>query len=134
MSMQFISKIEPNKKMIIKEILKHNLNKIIKIIPFQKNPFPYFLNADLFILSSKFEGLPNVLLEAQTLKKFIISSNCPTGPREILQNGKGGILFTPKNFYELSEKIIYFVTKLIIMKAKEVLEYIHHGIILIHGN
>ena len=39
-----------------------------------------------------FEGLPNVLLEALTLNKFVISTNCSTGPSEILLNGKGGIL------------------------------------------
>ena len=56
------------------------------------NPFPIIKKADLFVLSSKYEGLPNVLLEAATLKKFIISSNCPTGPKEILMNGKGGFI------------------------------------------
>ena len=38
----------------------------------------------------------------------IISSNCPTGPREILNNGKGGLLFKTKNYKELANKIIYF--------------------------
>lgn len=52
--------------------------------------------------------MPNVLLEAICLKKFIISSNCPTGPREILYNGKGGLLFKSKNHKELAKKIIYF--------------------------
>ena len=46
---------------------------------FAKNPFTLIKQADLFILSSKYEGLPNVLLEALVLKKFIISSDCPTG-------------------------------------------------------
>ena len=66
-------------------------------------------SADLFILSSKYEGLPNVLLEALTLKKFIISSNCPTGPKEILLDGKGGLLFNVGNYHQLSEKILYFL-------------------------
>jgi glycosyltransferase involved in cell wall biosynthesis len=66
------------------------MNKIVKILNFKKNPFPYLKKADLFLLTSKFEGLPNVLLEAATLKKNIISTDCPTGPREILNNGKYG--------------------------------------------
>ena len=45
------------------------------------------------------------MLEAICLKKFIISSNCPTGPREILNNGKGGLLFKSKNYKELAKKI-----------------------------
>lgn len=64
--------------------------------------------ADLFILTSKYEGLPNVLLESLVLKKFIISSNCPTGPREILLNGKGGLLFKVGDCAELTKKIIYY--------------------------
>ena len=64
--------------------------------------------SDLFILTSKFEGLPNVLLEAAVLKKFIISTNCPTGPREILQNGKGGFLFKIGDYKSLSEKILNY--------------------------
>jgi glycosyltransferase involved in cell wall biosynthesis len=89
-------------------INKKKLNKIIKIISYKKNPYPLIKHSDIFILSSIYEGLPNVLLEAICLKKFIISSNCPTGPREILNNGKGGLLFKSKNYKELAKKIIYF--------------------------
>ena len=73
-----------------------------------KNPFPLIKQADLFILSSKFEGLPNVLLESLVLKKFIISSNCRTGPKEILLNGKGGLLFKVGDYVELAKKIEYY--------------------------
>ena len=53
------------------------------------------------ILSSRFEGSPNILLETACLKKLIISSDCKVGPREILQSGKGGILFNVGKFDEL---------------------------------
>ena len=49
--------------------------------------------SDIKVLSSKFEGNPNILLEIACLKKLIISSNCKVGPSEILQRGKGGLLF-----------------------------------------
>ena len=68
----------------------------------------YLNQCDLFILSSKFEGLPNVLLEAQFLKKFIISTNCPTGPKEILLNGKAGDLIDTNSPKALTQKIINF--------------------------
>ena len=80
----------------------------IKIINFVENPYPYLKQCNLFILSSIYEGLPNVLLEAATMKKFIISTNCPTGPREILDNGKGGLFFKIRDYYDLSKKIIDF--------------------------
>ena len=62
--------------------------------------------ADLFVLTSKFEGLPNVLLEALSLKKFVISTNCPTGPSEILLRGKAGYLFKIGNYKQLAKKIL----------------------------
>ena len=89
-------------------IKRNSLDNRIKIVDFKKNPYPFMKKADAFILSSIFEGLPNVLLEALVLKKFIISSNCPTGPLEILQNGKGGLLFKSKNSQDLKKKIIFF--------------------------
>ena len=93
----------------IKNYIKLNkLSKLVKIF-YDTNPFPYIRQAELFILSSKFEGLPNVLLESLVLKKFIISSSCPTGPKEILLNGKGGLLFKPGNYKQLSEKIIFYI-------------------------
>lgn len=89
-------------------IFKKNLNKKIKLFNFKKNPYPYLKKSDVLILSSIYEGLPNVLLEAMALKKFVIASNCPTGPAEILKNGKYGLLFEPQNFTELSKKINFF--------------------------
>jgi len=89
-------------------IFQNKIQDKVKLIDFKNNPFPYIKQADLFILTSKYEGLPNVLLESIVLKKFIISSNCPTGPREILDNGKGGFLFPIGDYKELTKKIIFF--------------------------
>lgn len=89
-------------------INKHKLKKRVKLINFTENPYPIIRETEILVLTSKYEGLPNVLLEAQVLKKFIISSNCPTGPREILLNGKGGLLFKVGDFRELANKILYY--------------------------
>ena len=91
-----------------KYINEKKLNKNVKIINFKKNPFPYLKKADLFVLTSKYEGLPNVLLEAAVLKKNIISTNCPTGPREILKNGKYGFLCRIGDYHQISKKILYY--------------------------
>tara|TARA_Y200000002_G_C22603983_1_gene630768 strand:+ start:19 stop:1110 length:1092 start_codon:yes stop_codon:yes gene_type:complete len=96
------------KKNLTKYIRENNLSKYVKLIDFQNNPFNLIKSADVFILSSLYEGLPNVLLESQVLKKFIISSNCPTGPREILLNGKAGFLFNVGDYVKLSDLILYF--------------------------
>ena len=97
-----------NKNKIKLFIKKNNLSQHVKVIGFQKNPYKYIKHCNLFVLSSRFEGLPNVLLEAITLKKFVISSNCPTGPNEILNYGKGGLLFKTGNSNDLAKKIIYY--------------------------
>jgi len=93
----------------IKDYIKlKKLSKIVKVF-YTPNPFPYIKQADLFILPSKYEGLPNVLLESIVLKKVIISSACPTGPKEILLDGKAGLLFKVGNHIELSQKIIFYI-------------------------
>ena len=92
-----------------KYILQNNLEKKIRLINFMNNPYPIIKQSDIFILSSVFEGLPNVLLESLALNKFIISSSCPTGPKEILLYGKGGLLFEVRNYKQLSKKIVYYL-------------------------
>ena len=89
-------------------IKDNNLSKTVKLVNFQKNPFHLIGSSNLFVLTSIYEGLPNVILEAMTLKKFVISSNCPTGPQEILLNGKCGFLFKPGDYKKLSDLIIFY--------------------------
>ncbi len=107
-----------NKNLIENYIVENNLRNQVKIVNFQKNPYKYLKASDIFVLTSKYEGLPNVLLEAAALKKFIISTNCPTGPREILMNGKGGDLVPVGNHIKLHEKIVYFYKNKKISKKK----------------
>ena len=92
-----------------KFVIENDLGEKIKFLGYKKNPFKYLKQADILILTSIFEGSPNVLLEAITLKKFVISSDCPTGPREILDDGKGGILFKIGDYKMLSKKIIFYI-------------------------
>ena len=101
-----------SEKYKLKNFIDNNqLNKKIFLVGYKKNPYKYFKDTDIFVLSSKFEGLPNVLLEAQFFKKFIISSNCPTGPKEILLNGKAGELFDVGNYKKLSKIILNYNKK-----------------------
>ena len=97
-----------NKKKMQNFISKNKISKNVKIINFQKNPYKFLKKSNLFILTSLYEGLPNVLLEAMVLKKFIISSNCPTGPKEILLNGKLGSLFKVGDYKKLTSAILDF--------------------------
>lgn len=89
-------------------INEKKLNKKIKIVNFKSNPFNYLKKADIFVLTSIYEGLPNVLLEALALKKYIISTDCPTGPAEIINKNKFGDLVKIGDYKTLSKKIIEF--------------------------
>ena len=83
----------------------------MKIISFKINPYSYINQSDILVLTSLHEGLPNTLIEAAVLKTFVISSDCETGPREILLNGKAGALFKVSNSKQLAKK--YYISVVI---------------------
>lgn len=64
---------------------------------FTEDPSPLFLSADVFVLSSNWEGLPTVLIEALDCGLPVVSTDTPTGPSEILEGGLWGILVPPNN-------------------------------------
>jgi len=73
-------------------ITELGLADIVLLQGYVENPLKFFVNADVFVLSSHVEGLPNVLVEAMMCGCTPVSTDCPTGPREVLQNGKYGYL------------------------------------------
>ncbi len=91
-----------------KYILKNNLVNKIRLLGYKSNPFPYVKQADIFVLSSIFEGSPNVLVEALFLKKYIVSTDCHTGPKEILKNGKYGHLVKVGDSEGIAKAIINY--------------------------
>jgi glycosyltransferase involved in cell wall biosynthesis len=76
------------------ESLVHSLSLTddVDIPGFVANPFCYMANSDLFVLSSRFEGLGNVLVEAMATGCPVVSTDCPSGPKEILEDGQWGTL------------------------------------------
>ena len=62
-----------------------------------KNPFKYMKNAEFMLLSSRAEGFPMVLIEALSLSCPAVATDCPTGPREIIQKGVNGLLIEMEN-------------------------------------
>ena len=95
----------PDRKTIEEKIKELNLEDKILLLGVKKNPYPWIKNAELLIHSSKYEGLPTVLIEALILKKMIISTNCPTGPKEILENGKYGSLVDIGDYKAMADEM-----------------------------
>jgi glycosyltransferase involved in cell wall biosynthesis len=73
---------------------------------FKDNPFPYIAGADVFVLSSFYEGFGNVIVEAMVLGIPVVASDCPSGPGEIIQDGINGFLVPVGDYEEMARIII----------------------------
>ena len=91
-----------------KQIIDNKLQKNIFLIGHVNNVFKYFKKGEVFVLSSLWEEVGFVMVEAALTNLFIISSNCPNGPTEFLSDGKHGILFESNKKGELSNSLIKY--------------------------
>lgn len=73
---------------------------------FVPNPAAYFRETDIVALSSRFEGLPTVLIEALAVGAKVVSTDCPSGPREILKGGTFGVLVQPGDPQALADGVL----------------------------
>lgn len=92
-------------------ILSNNLSDVINMAGFVANPFSYLSRADVYVLSSKHEGLPSSLIEALICNTPIVSTDCPSGPSEVLQDGEWGDLVPVGDSEALSQAIINVLSK-----------------------
>ena len=82
------------------------IDKYVHFPGFLEPPWGWMMHADLFVLSSSWEGLPTVLIEALALGCRIVSTDCPSGPREILSDGRFGILAPVDDVQGLADAMI----------------------------
>lgn len=86
--------------------LKDSLQiKNVKFLGKITNPYPYLKNADLFILSSRYEGFPNVLLEAGATGTFSLANNCKGGINEIIEENVNGRIISIEDHKNFAEEI-----------------------------
>ena len=97
-------------KKLLNNILPMKQKKLIIFIPSIESGG---VEKNLFIignyLSNKIDKVSLITASKENRKKFIISSNCPTGPSEILDNGKTGLLFKVGDYKELAKKLFFFI-------------------------
>ena len=94
------------RKTLEDEIRKNHLEGEVDLVGFVNNPFDFMRHADLFVLSSRWEALPTVLVEAMACGCPVVSTDCPSGPAEILENGKYGMLVPVRRPDLLADAIV----------------------------
>lgn len=95
----------PLKDELQKEIIRLEIQDNIELVGFQINPVSWIAKADLFVLSSDYEGFGNVIVEALATGITIVSTNCDFGPPEIINNGEFGYLAAVGDEKDLAAKI-----------------------------
>lgn len=80
------------RKELEKLIREMHIDRDVDLVGFKQNPYSYTARASVFVLSSTEEGFGNVLVEALAVGTPVVSTDCPSGPREILDGGKYGAL------------------------------------------
>jgi len=88
-----------------------DLDDKIELPGFVDNPFVYMAKSSVFVLSSKWEGLPNVLLHAMALGASVVATDCPSGPSEILDNGRYGALVSIGDVNSMAKAIQSYIQK-----------------------
>lgn len=96
----------PNKESIEGLIKELEISENVKLLGRKKNPYVWMKNSSFFVHSSKYEGFGLVIVEAMSLKKAVIVSNCKVGPKEILENGKSGKLYNVGDSDKLTELLL----------------------------
>lgn len=92
------------------KVSEMGLSERVEFGGFDKNPFKYISASTLYVLSSRHEGMPGTLIQAMACGTACISTDCPTGPNELIESFKNGVLVEVGNVKELSSSIDQLLT------------------------
>ena len=95
----------PQREKICELISSLNIEETVSMPGWVDNPYSFMASADLFVMSSSWEGCPNVLIEALACGCPVVSTDCPSGPSEILEQGRWGRLVPVNDQTALAEAI-----------------------------
>ncbi|MCI5123055.1 MAG: glycosyltransferase [Candidatus Electrothrix sp. AR5] len=85
-----------------------NIQESVHFLGFQENPYPYYKFCDLFVLSSRVEGCPNVLLEAMYFERPVVATKCVPIIGKIIKDGENGLLVETENTNQLRDAILAY--------------------------
>ena len=85
---------------------RYGIAQQVDLPGFKVNPFAYMSRSDVFVLSSRYEGFPNVLVQAMACGTPVVSTDCRSGPAEILDHGKWGKLVPVGGWRSMADAII----------------------------
>ena len=94
-----------DRELIERKIKDYQLENRLILVGNQKEVGPYYQNSSLYVMTSRYEGLPMTLLEAKSYQLPIVSFDCQTGPRDIIQDGINGYLIEGYNINLMIKKI-----------------------------
>lgn len=100
----------PLRGRIEEQIARESVGDAVELTGFLENPFPMMRDADLFLSTSDFEGLPNALIEAQGLGVPAVATRCPYGPDEVVDDGETGLLAAPGDAEALAAAVVDLAT------------------------
>ncbi|MCF6307101.1 MAG: glycosyltransferase [Flavobacteriaceae bacterium] len=106
-----------DKALIEDKIKQLDLEEYVEIVPFANNPFPWLKNALFTVLTSKYEGFPRMLIESLAVKTPVVSVDCKSGPSEIVQHKKNGLLIENNNINALADAMNSFIFNLDLYKT-----------------
>jgi len=108
---------------LIEMISRRCLSDRVIIAGFQKNPYSWIKNAQLLVLSSDHEGMPNVIIESLIVGTPVVSTDCPSGPREILGREFPQYLVPVNNSVALSKAIDFAIDNKVDMRSIDLTKY-----------
>jgi glycosyltransferase involved in cell wall biosynthesis len=89
-----------------RKVRRLGLESCVRLLGFRRNPYKYMAAADVFVLSSLYEGFGNVVVEAMACGAPVVATDCPYGPREIVEDGVNGLLVEPASAQSLARGIL----------------------------
>jgi glycosyltransferase involved in cell wall biosynthesis len=103
------------------KIEQHGLKEYVDLVGFQENPYAFISKANVFALSSNYEGLPTVVIESLACGCPVVATQCPGGISEILEDGAYGLLVPPGDISKMAEGLVSVLEKKITFKSTDLI-------------